>query len=259
MEPKEVILAINYKYKGNFDAQMEAIRNMDADGIEDYYAEFLERNQASYTTLIDEDFPESYRGIARAPIVFHYHGNISLIYEKRRVVGIDCPKILSDYAAKMLDEIIPQLISEGYHIALVCAKGANMGVVRQVIDCGGYPIVFTPYGIDVSPLNEEIDTIEDVKKFGLFIGEIPGGYIKEAYLYPRVYELFAPCCRVLFFPQSVEKSFAGLLVDEASNNGNIAACLPYRADEESTNNVFIKDHGAQMVENAEDIIALLKS
>lgn len=82
MKSREILIALNEKYKGNWEDIFNAISNKETLTEDEMYDLTLNLDCSKFVTLTDEDYPEEIKKIYRPPFVI-YRNDLELF--KRNV------------------------------------------------------------------------------------------------------------------------------------------------------------------------------
>ena len=86
MEPRENLLYLALKYKGEWNPIYEDVSNHVEIDEKEALKEISKVN-SSYITILDEEYPESLRDAYKPPFVLFYYGDISLLSDKNNKVA----------------------------------------------------------------------------------------------------------------------------------------------------------------------------
>ena len=120
MQVREVMLYFSLKYKGVWEDIYEAIKSFVPIDEEEFRL-LKEKNEASYVTIVDEEYPKSLKNINRPPFVLYYYGKYEYInyMNKMAVVGSREP---SQYGIKATQSVLSRVngnVSLGLNTRLV--------------------------------------------------------------------------------------------------------------------------------------------
>lgn len=256
MKANELLLYLAIKYKGDWMEIYEAIKRKEKID-NDKLREVVDENKDEYITLIDDDYPSFLKDIIRPPFVLFYKGERSLLNKKREyylsVVGT---RKAGEYGKNMTREVLLPLPKEVIIVSGL-AKGIDGFAHKAALDSDKKTIAILGGGINNIYPNENEWLFEDiVAKGGLLISEYPGYQEPEKANFLARNRLVAAFGKALLVVESYEKSGTYSTLCSALNEGRDIGCIPYRANENSNCNKFIKE-GACLIENHHDILNML--
>ncbi len=254
MNARHLLLYLATKHQGDWSAMMRAIKNKEPVSPLEVEAN-AERNQRSYMTLLDADFPVGLKNLTQPPFVLFYKGNIDLIKDYKKCITIVGSRDSSAYGMKKTHEIAEGLAKEGFTIVSGLAKGIDASAMKGAVDFNK-AVGVLGNGLGYHYPAENYDLQEIVGEKGLLLSEYPD-FVKPAkHHFPDRNRILAGLSCLTILGGSKPKSGTLITAGVALDSGRDVACLPYRADEDSANNLLIQT-GAALVQNTKDVLDLL--
>lgn len=137
----------------------------------------LEREQINYITWHDPEYPILLKEIHSAPYIIYYRGNLAFISgrDKHRLAIVGSRKY-SAYAAKIISELIPELILNKIEIISGLALGIDSLAHEKSLKSGGRTIAVLGSGLNNSSLYPRVNVQlanNIIKHSGLLLSEFP--------------------------------------------------------------------------------------
>ena len=147
------------------------------------------------------------------------------------------------------------MAQKGVTVVSGLAKGIDAAAIKGAVD-RGKAVGVLGNGLDYYYPAENRLLQEEVAEKGLLLSEYPDGVKPEKRHFPDRNRILAGLSCLTLLGGS--KSHSGTLITAgfALDFGRDVACLPYRADEDSGNNLLIQT-GACLVQNTEDVLDLM--
>lgn len=251
MESRKILIYLAIKYRGDWDAIYEAVKNrvlMKPQDIEDAVSTL----SCNAITFFDKEYPEELKKIFRPPFVLFYEGNISLlnngIRNKIAIVGTREP---SAYSISALEKIVEGL-NENIVVVSGLAKGIDGYSHRFAIKYKRNTIAILGSGLDYCYPIENEDIYNEIKEKHLLMSEYPPGVVPSQDKFPARNRIIMGLSKVVFVPEAKRRSGSMITVALALDAGKDILCLPSNNYGDSGCNLCIKN-GAHLVENADDI------
>ena len=257
MKTNELLLFISLKYQGDWESIynfIERKEKFDQKEFDDVVKNF----NGGYITIMDDDYPKIFKNCIKPPFVLYYKGNKELLNtEFNKMLAVIGSRNNSLYGKEMTNKIIKGLPNDIVIISGL-AKGID-GIAHKVaVDSNKKTIAILGGGINyIYPKENESLYNEIIDKGGLIISEYPlnSEPKKENFLMRN--RLIAALSKALFVAESYGRSGSSSTICFALQENRDVGCLPYRANDNSNCNKYIKD-GAAMIESSEDILEILK-
>lgn len=227
-----------YAYECNGDWSKIAQKIKDN---EDVYSYTIEEK---YVTIVDSNYPESFRQLRYPPWVIFYEGDITLA--TRSMVSVVGSRKSTMYGEEMTTLICKQLVKRNVLVsglakgidALVHHVGISQGKTIGVLGCGlgeFYPRC-------------NIELFNEMRKHHLVLSEYPKLTKAQKHHFPWRNRLIAALGDILVVTQAQYKSGTMLTVNEAIELSKEVYCVPYpmNVDAGKGCNLLIQQ-GAQMI------------
>ena len=256
---REVLLALSYKYKGEWKKIMSAISNKES--IEDvYYEESKSKIKADYLTVIDDDYPVNLRRSNYPPFLLYMYGDKELLSEKYllSVVGTRYPTMYQNDTVYSLIKEVEEKMNNRAVIVSGMAKGIDQAAMKAAIDSGAPVIAIIGSGIDAPYPSDNQGIYEYCKSGkGLVLSEYPLDIEakRENFIFRN--RLLAALSNVLFVGGGKLRSGTTSTVRYSLDLDKDILALPCNITGDDLTNALIKD-GAISVLSSSDIIDALK-
>ena len=250
MKPRENLLYLALKYKGDWDLIYKHLSN---------HLEFDEKEaekvikdvNSNYLTILDEDYPAILKETYKPPFVLFYHGDLSLLDDKRNKIAVVGSRKATKYGVEMTQKLV-EGISKDFVIISGLALGIDSCAHTSAINSGGKTIAVLGNGINFHYLECNQDLYKEIKEKHLIISEYPDMTPPSPDKFPIRNRIIAGLTYNLLVSEGKKGSgtqITAMLV--AQKSGNVC-CVPTKAGEDSICNLLIKE-GAYLVETPEDI------
>jgi DNA processing protein len=251
MNGRDTLAYLSLKYHGDWDKMVSAIKrheDCEAEGAE----EQVRAIPSSFVTLVDAQYPESFKHAIKPPLVFYYYGNLSLLDDEKNCVAYIGSREASPYGARMAKQIAGDLAKRDYVVVTGLARGIDAIATEAALAEHGKVIAILGSGIDLCYPSSSLPLYEKLKKEGLVISEYPLKTPPVPDNFPKRNRMVAASCKGIVVGQASKKSGTLVTISFALGLTKEVGCLPYPADEESACNLLIKE-GANLIENADDV------
>jgi len=253
LNQREILLYFALKYNGNWDDIYEAIKKK-LPIIEEEFHALKSKLKSNYFTILDAEYPLSFKGVNKPPFVIFYYGDINLLnLPKITVVG---SRDYSTYGLKCCQKICKGLAKD-YVIVSGLARGIDSVAHLSALDASGKTIAILGSGIDCCYPKQNQELYDTIKNEHLLMSEYPNDLIPQKENFPKRNRLLAALGDAIFIPECKNKSGTLITITLALSYGKTIYVLPFPIDIDTMNNQLIKE-GATLVENANDIREDLK-
>ena len=254
MEAKKVIIYLAIKHQGDWAKILDNIKNLtEEDAINSEYPLNL---KCEAITILDKEYPESLKQIYRPPFVLFYYGDISLISNFDKCLGIVGTRNPSTHYLEHLDRVVEELPKDMIIVSGL-AKGVDGFSHQSAINHGLKTIAVLGTGIDICYPSENRELFNRIKQNYLLISEYPPGTITSSDKFPVRNRIISGLSKVVFIPEGKIRSGTSTTATFATQQNRDVCCFPGPIGEESLCNLLIKQ-GAFLVENGQDIIDLFE-
>ncbi len=219
------------------------------------YSKKLTKNNISFVSINEEEYPNFLKHIAQPPIVLYYKGMLPSNIDLVSVVGT---RKLSSYGENITRSVTSELVKAGIGVVSGLALGADTIAHEQTLAEKGYTIAVLGNGIDVCYPKVNFNLMNKIAKEGLILSEYSLGTPPIAYNFPRRNRIVAGLSRATIITEAPLKSGALITANIANDEGRDVLTVPadifrYSA---SGNNELIKN-GAIPIINFENMVDLL--
>ena len=255
MKGRDLLIYLAIKYRGVWNDIYSAIskkESVDSSNVE----KLVSSLKCQTLTILDENYPESFKTIYHTPFVLFYYGNIDLLSDYKKNVAVIGSREYSDYGKAMTEKIVRE-IADKVIIVSGLAKGIDSISHRQCLAYKGQAVAILGSGIDNCYPKENRDLYEEIKKNHLLISEYPGDSDARKENFPERNRLIAASSNAVVVTEAKAKSGTIITVGHMLDLGREVLCVPHRADEGSQCNRLIAG-GATLVENGEDVLFAIR-
>lgn len=254
---REALIALAIKNHGDWDAIIADIRSRKSVDYEEG-RELLKSIKCKVLTSLDAEYPDYLRNEChKPPFVLFYYGDIRLIQDRHRVLTVVGSRDCTDYAAKKTRSLCQAIADKGYIICSGLARGIDTVAAEATCSFPGKSIAVLGCGIErCYPLENE-SLQERISKNGLVISEYPGMTLPDPRHFPARNRLLACMCHGVFVGEVRPRSGTMITVAFALHYNRDVGTLPFRCDEEASNNSLLKN-GSALIENVEDLELFLQ-
>ncbi len=258
LQARSLLLGLSCHCDGEWEQVFRILKTKERI-TEDEVNEAFMKTDASFTTIVDEDYAESFKEIYHPPFLLYYYGNFSLLTDPRRisVVGTREP---SSYQASSTDKIVRE-ICRHYNgdvtIVSGMAKGLDGVAMRAAMKEGASVIAILGSGIDNPYPRENTDIYEYCKSGkGLVISEYPKDVdpIGDHFVFRN--RLIAALGQIALIMGGKRASGTSTTVKYATELGREMFALPCNVTGDDLTNSLIAD-GVRPLLNSADVISEL--
>ncbi len=253
---REILLYLSLKYEGDWDKMYDAIKKKE-DIDFDLADELIAAQEREYVTIVDANYPESFRYASKPPLVIYYRGNLELLKEESHNLAYIGSRNASEYGKKMAREICSHLAKKKINIISGMARGIDSEALRAAIEAGGKAVAILGSGIDNPYPSSSRDIYDRLLIDGLVISEYPGKLEARRANFPMRNRLISAVSKAIVVGEAGPRSGSLNTVGYAAGFNKDIGCVPFEAGNFSACNRLIKD-GAALIENGEDALALLE-
>ena len=251
MDSRKILCALAIKFDGDWFKIFDFLQTGEV--IEDKEVETLcAKNKFKYITLLDIEYPEYLKRCFRPPFVLFYDGDISLLNNIEKNLGVVGSRETTEFYISKTYEIITKL-KKNIVIVSGLAKGIDAIAHKAALNSNKKTIGIIGCGLDVVYPLENAKLFKQVREKGLLISEYPQGSGPSQQHFPMRNRLITFITKSLFVPVAAPKSGSVITIGYAAEQGQDIYCLPSIDFGNSACNLVIKDGGI-LVENADDIM-----
>lgn len=252
METRNFIIYCSIISKGDWDETYRLLRRGLNFVSENEVDEVCNAMTCRALTILDEEYPPLLKEIFKPPFVLFYEGDISLIKNLSRNLGVVGSRDYDESKAQLARSIIRSL-PDDVTIVSGLARGIDAIAHEAAISCKKKTIAVLGSGIDVCYPTENFYLFHKIRREHLLLSEYPMGISPDPTNFPKRNRIVVGLSKALFIPQA-KKVKSGTMISAALAMiaGKDIYCLPSEDYNESGCNYLVK-MGAYLVENAEDI------
>lgn len=252
---REILIYLTIKYKGDWHRIYKAVHTREKYSSSEI-KETISKIGSKILTLLDDDYPEFFKKSYCPPFVLFYHGDISLIRDYDKLLGVVGSRICSDDGVEMTRRLMEEIGNE-----FIILSGLSMGIEatahKSLMNAGGKCVAVLDSGINYPYPDENTYLYEELKENHLVISEYPGFTPPTKDSMTLKYRIIAGLSKGLLIPEADKYSPAITAASFALTYGREIMCVPKTPLSESSCNQLIKE-GAHLVENVEDIKSIME-
>ena len=248
----QILVYFSIKYRGDWDEIYSAINRkekVDQKEVE----RVVEECNCKYITLLDDNYPKRLKSIYKPPFVLFYSGDISLLSDCYKSIGVVGSRNCSNYGKKATQDIVKDLVKENFIIVSGLAKGIDSISHETCLENNGKTIAVLGNGINIYYPLENSSLQEIIKNRGLLISEYPPFKESNKDTFPKRNRIIAGLADAIVVTDAKYKSGSMITVSRALEMGKDIFCIPHHIYSNSGCNMLIKE-GAKLIENAKDIL-----
>ena len=214
----------------------------------------IERYKIQLLTLLDDDYPKDLRAIHSPPPVLYCLG-APLQGDARRIAFVGSRKA-GDYAKRVVDALVPEMLSEAYEIVSGGALGVDAMAHQAALDHSGRTIVVLGSGLLKPYPNENRELFRRVaREGGTVISPFPLNLDPSKSTFPARNRIIAGLSAGCVVVQAAEKSGALITAQCAADEGRSVFAVPGSVfDELSAGCHYLVGQGATLVNGVNDIL-----
>jgi DNA processing protein len=251
MNSNNVLAYLAIKFNGDWNKVYHAIKFKEVVNLVEV-EQVISECKNKFITILDEEYPDSFKNIYRPPMVLFYKGDISLLNNKRilGVVGTRNPSDYGIYAAKKVIRETDQDIV----IVSGLAKGIDSIAHETAIETKKKTIAFLGCGINYIYPTENYQLYKDIEENGLILSEYPDMTPPDKENFPFRNRLIAGLSKGVLAVEAKNKSGTSTTITSAAAFGKLVLAIPSPIDDEDDSlcNALIRD-GAVVVTSGKDI------
>ena len=229
---------------------LEKLKNLDIWKV----WKIIQEKNIKLITIHNASYPEKLRTIKQAPYLLYVRWDL---HEERKMLGIVWSRKNTSYGKKVLEKIIPELISAQCGIVSGWAYGIDAISHQITLDHGGYTISVFGCSVDILYPAQNIALFENIlKSWGALVSIFPIGTKAESYMFPIRNEVVAALSDGIIIPEAGIKSGTLITATLALEHGRDVFAIPgdvFRETSEWTNQIIARWE-AKCVVNASDIL-----
>lgn len=255
MKGRDLLIYLSIKYQGVWSDIYSAISRKESVNSIDVEEE-VAHLKCQTMTILDDDYPESFKTIFHPPFVLFYYGDIKLLCNYKENVAVIGSRDFTEYGKEMTEKIVREIAGK-VNVVSGLARGIDSIGHRECLANKGHTIAILGSGIDNCYPKENRQLYEEIKKEHLLISEYPSNCDAKKENFPERNRLIAACSNAVVVTEAQAKSGTIITVGHMLDLGREVLCVPHRADEGSQCNRLIAG-GATLVENGEDVLYAIR-
>ncbi len=184
-----------------------------------------EKNNISFITLYDKEYPEYFKELEKYPFIIFYRGDISLLKHNKRLSVVGSRR--SPYEMKKLTEKwCEELAMNGVCIISGLAVGIDIHAHIGALNGNGYTVAVMGCGVDIAYPSINRKWKEKIEKEGLVISEYLPSSPPQKYYFPFRNRLIATIGEGLLVVTGTKKSGTMITVGWALDMGRTVMAVP---------------------------------
>lgn len=255
MKGRELLIYLAIKYQGVWNDVYEAICHRENVNSNDV-AESIATLKCQTLTILDDEYPSSFKAIYHPPFVLFYYGNLNLISDYKKNLAVIGSRENTEYGKVMTEKIVKE-IAHKLNIVSGLARGIDTIAHQSCLENGGKTIAILGSGIDVCYPKSNQLLYDEIKNNHLMLSEYPNNCEPTKEHFPERNRLIAACSTGVLVTEAKAKSGTIITVGHILDLGREVLCVPHRADEKSQCNRLIIG-GATLVESGDDVLYALQ-
>jgi DNA processing protein len=229
---------------------LEKLQHINAEWIK----KVIQEKEIQLITIHSIEYPEKLRTIKQAPYFLYVRW---ILREERKMLGIVWSRKNTQYGKKILEKIIPELISAGCGIVSGGAYGIDAISHDITLQNNGYTISVFGCSVDIYyPVQNTklFDTI--LEKWWALVSIFPIGTQAESYMFPIRNEVVAALSDGIIIPEAWVKSGTLITANLALEHGRDVFAIPWDIFRETSEwcNQLIARGEAKCTRSASDIL-----
>lgn len=229
---------------------LENLKNIDVWKI----WKIIQEKNIQLITIHNTIYPEKLRTIKQAPYLLYVRGDL---HEERKMLWIVWSRKNTSYGKKVLEKIIPELISAQCGIVSGWAYGIDAISHQITLDHGWYTVSVFGCSVDILYPAQNAQLFENIlKSGGALVSIFPIDTKAESYMFPIRNEVVAALSDGIIIPEAGIKSGTLITATLALEHGRDVFAVPWDVFRETSEwaNQIIARWEAKCVVNASDIL-----
>jgi len=258
LNPRDLLIYLSVKYKGQFEKMFSAIKVKEKVEEEDV-KKALKDLGSKAITILDKEYPESFKRIHTPPLVLFYKGDLSLLNDDKQHLGVVGSRDISKYGENITKEIVSELVKDENSPVIISglSRGIDTIAHEECLKNHGKTVAILGCGINYVYPKQNADLYNKIAKDGLLLSEYPDETEPEKNNFNMRNRIVAGLSDKLLVPEAYKNSGTNLTVMFALQQGKDVMAIPHNVGKECSCNKLIQD-GAFLVENAEDVKYIMK-
>ena len=255
MTARDMLVAMAIYYQGDWKALVKAISKKEYLPVEEA-RRLIRENKSKAITMLDQEYPSYLKEFYMPPLVLFYYGDISLLNDYKKNLGVVGTRSPTEVGANITNEIVKDLAKD-YVIVSGMAKGIDRLAHQQAIENGGKTIAILGCGIEICYPSENRDIYEIMKQNHLVISEYPGLCSPDSIHFPIRNRLIVQLSNGILVTEAKLRSGTSITIKYALSYNKNVMCVPSVDFDNSGCNSAIRD-GAILVENSDHVKEMME-
>ncbi|AEM68727.1 DNA-processing protein DprA [Mycoplasma putrefaciens] len=253
---QQVLLYFIFKYQYNWNKILLALKNQEPinDQELDEAKKLVESN---FITILDPNYPEFLKEVAKPPLVLFYKGQLELLKLKSNIFAIIVDPEIDSYAKKSIFKIVNKLIKQQKIIALKFEHGFTLELINYIVSKKGKLILLSSYGlINLSQNHLKIYQLTETYSNVILISD---NQIKQTdscltKLFDNSLKILLTISRATILCQSNNLQQTQQILEISKTNDLKLFAIPERINSKFKANNFAIQNGAMLAESLEFIL-----
>ena len=218
-----------------------------------------EKDNQSFWTPADPDYPALLFAINDPPPVLYYRGSLRLNDWNRLTVGIVGTRSPSNYGKRWTQKLSGYLTQEGAVIISGLALGIDTAAHTSCLRQGGSTVAVVGTGVDQVYPQHNIELYKKIVETGLVISEYPDGTGPDRTHFPQRNRIIAGLSRAILVTEAPVKSGALITARLANEYCREVYALPCSLDNPTGGGCLkVISQGAQMILGTGELLQALE-
>lgn len=220
--------------------------------------DFVSKNKVQCLFYTDNKYPSRLKHFNDSPAILYFKGNADL--NQQRIVSIIGTRTPSPHGKAICEEIVAEL--EKYNVLIVSglAYGVDVTAHRKSVSLDIPTIGVLGHGLSMIYPPEHKDVSEKMMKKGGVLTEFTHRKGPDREHFPMRNRIVAGMCDALIVVETKEKGGSMITAELANGYNKDVFAIPGRARDKKFGggNWLIKNHKAQLIESAEDMVGIMR-
>jgi len=218
----------------------------------------LESGKIKFVTILDSNYPESFRALDVPPIIVYYVGDYSLL--SQRSVAVVGSRNCTKYGADVTEKFCKEIASAGFCIVSGLADGIDYHAHVGTLDGCGKAIAVLAGGLNyIYPASNVELARKIIESGGLILSEQAPDYKPKSFTFVQRNRLIAAISEGVLVVEAGAQSGALHTVNFALDLGKDIFAVPGNVTSKSSEgtNKLIKQFYTTCVTKSEDVLSIL--
>lgn len=219
---------------------------------------FIEQNGIHPIFYLHNDYPQRLRNFNDAPVMLYFKGTANL--NLQRTVGIIGTRTPTPQGLAICEELIEGFKPYNPLIISGLAYGIDIAAHKKSLDSGLDTLAVLGHGLSrIYPPQHKKVALEMMEHGGL-LTEFASHVGPERENFPMRNRIVAGLCDALVVVETAERGGSVITVQQANGYNRDVFAVPGRVKDKFSQgcNILIKKNLAQLIENAEDVVAAMR-